>query len=84
MATVKTAISLDERLFQEASAVARELHLPRSRLFVLALTEYLQRRQRQRLLDQINAVYGDGPDDEQRELLRHLAPEQRRIMESAE
>jgi metal-responsive CopG/Arc/MetJ family transcriptional regulator len=84
MATVKTAISIDKPLFEQADAVARELNIPRSRVFVIALQEYLRRRQHRRLLDQINAVYGDGLDDEERDLLRHLAPHQRQIMESAE
>jgi metal-responsive CopG/Arc/MetJ family transcriptional regulator len=84
MAMVKTAISIDKPLFDAADAAARELDIPRSRVFVIALQEYLGRRERQRLLDQINAVYGDGLDEEQRELLRRLAAHQRQVMELAE
>ena len=50
MTTIKTAISIDDLLFQRAEALAAELHVSRSRLFVLAMEEYIQRRQNQRLL----------------------------------
>ncbi len=37
MANVKTAISLEESLFHQIEAVAQEMQIPRSRLFVLAV-----------------------------------------------
>lgn len=82
--TVKTAISLEGTLFDAADLVAQELNVSRSRVFVIALQEYLRRREHQRLLDQINAVYDDGLDVEEREMLRRMAPHQQRVMESTE
>lgn len=43
MASVKTAISLQKPLFDEAKALARKMKIPRSRLLAIALREYLQR-----------------------------------------
>jgi metal-responsive CopG/Arc/MetJ family transcriptional regulator len=37
MATVKTAISLQESLFEQVNELAEELQMPRSHLFVLAV-----------------------------------------------
>jgi metal-responsive CopG/Arc/MetJ family transcriptional regulator len=66
MATVKTAISLNERLLEQADALAGEMHISRSRLFALAIEEYLHRHQNEALLEALNAAYGEPADaDEQ-------------------
>jgi metal-responsive CopG/Arc/MetJ family transcriptional regulator len=62
MEYVKTAISVNKPLFEEADELAREMKVPRSRLFVLALEEYIKRQQNRRLLDKFNAAYADEPD----------------------
>ena len=81
MATIKTAISIDDVLFQRAEALAAELHVSRSRLFVLALEEYIQRRQNRQLLQEINEAYGDAPDEEELDLLRQARQHHRRLTE---
>jgi metal-responsive CopG/Arc/MetJ family transcriptional regulator len=65
MEYVKTAISVNKPLFQEADELAREMKVSRSRLFVLALEEYIHRRQNRELLAQINAVYAEEPDPDE-------------------
>lgn len=62
MATVKTAISLQAHLFQRAGALARDMKLSRSRLFAVALEEFIQRHQNLELLDRINEAYDESPD----------------------
>ena len=56
MATVKTAVSLRESLFEDIVALAREMNVPRSRLIAMALEEYLRRRENRRLLAAIDAA----------------------------
>jgi metal-responsive CopG/Arc/MetJ family transcriptional regulator len=56
MATVKTAISLEDSLFKEVEALAKKMKVSRSRLFALALEEFLRRHQNQQLLEQLNAA----------------------------
>jgi metal-responsive CopG/Arc/MetJ family transcriptional regulator len=53
---VKTAVSLDADLFEQAETAARELKVSRSRLFALAVEEFLRRRENQRLIDAIDAT----------------------------
>ena len=65
MANVKTAISLEESLFQQIETVAQEMQIPRSRLFVMAVEDFLRRRRNQALLDSINTAYDDFPDPEE-------------------
>jgi metal-responsive CopG/Arc/MetJ family transcriptional regulator len=72
MATIKTAISLDKSLFQQVESVAQEMQVPRSRLFVLAVEEFLRRRRNQALLEAINAAYIDFPDLEERAVMEAM------------
>jgi metal-responsive CopG/Arc/MetJ family transcriptional regulator len=59
---MKTAISLDGDLLHEADQTARAMGLSRSRLFSLALEDYLRHRRQQQMLDQLNQAYCDEPD----------------------
>ena len=62
MTTTKTAISLEESLFRQVDELASEMQIPRSRLFVKAVEEFIQRHQNQQLLADINAAYDEEPD----------------------
>jgi len=62
MDTVKTAISIRESLFEQAEDLARKLKLSRSRLFSLALEEFIRRQQNRELLERINAACDDETD----------------------
>jgi metal-responsive CopG/Arc/MetJ family transcriptional regulator len=81
MANVKTAISLQESLFEEAETLARELKITRSHLFALAVQEFIQRHQSQKLLEAINAAYADQPDPAEQELRRQMRQQHRRLVE---
>jgi metal-responsive CopG/Arc/MetJ family transcriptional regulator len=59
---MKTAISLDSTLLKEADQTARALGLSRSRLFSLALEDYLRHRRQQQTLDQLNQAYSNEPN----------------------
>jgi metal-responsive CopG/Arc/MetJ family transcriptional regulator len=61
MEYIKTAISIQKSLFDQAERLARQMNVPRSRVFVLALEEYIQREQNRELLTQINSAYADEP-----------------------
>ena len=69
MANVKTAISLDELLFHQIETLAQEMQIPRSRLFVMAVEDFLRRRRNQALLDSINSAYDDFPDPEEQTVM---------------
>jgi len=62
MANVKTAISIEEPLFEEVNELASEMAISRSFLFSLAVQEFIQRHRSQKLLDAINTAYSDFPD----------------------
>jgi metal-responsive CopG/Arc/MetJ family transcriptional regulator len=62
MLAIKTAISIEKVIFDQAEKVAQAMNVSRSKLFVLALQEFLERQKNKELLAQINAAYSDQPD----------------------
>jgi predicted transcriptional regulator len=67
MASVKTAISLGEATFARVDALAREMELPRSRVFALAVEEFLDRHDLQSLKAAIDRAYEEPPTAAERE-----------------
>jgi metal-responsive CopG/Arc/MetJ family transcriptional regulator len=63
MATIKTAISIDKSLFEALGDLSHELNTSRSRIFSLAVAEFVQRHKNIKLLEAINAAYDDFPDE---------------------
>ena len=78
---VKTAISIQQSLFEQAEALARKMHISRSRLFVLALEDFLHRYQSRQLLEKIDAAYDDAPTSSEKELQKHMRSLHKKIIE---
>ena len=81
MASIKTAISLQESLLDKVDALAQELDISRSRLFVLAAEEFIQRRENRELLEAINIAYDDSSDTEEEMLRQKMRHKHRRLVE---
>jgi metal-responsive CopG/Arc/MetJ family transcriptional regulator len=54
---MKTAISLPDKVFEQAESLARKLGLSRSELYTKALEAYLKKYNRERILHELNQVY---------------------------
>ncbi|NEN89049.1 MULTISPECIES: hypothetical protein [unclassified Okeania] len=81
MATVKTAISLQEYLFEQAEALAAEMKISRSRLIAIALEEFIRRHQNRLLLEKINAAYEDVSETEALTSISSISGHHRSIIE---
>lgn len=81
MGNVKTAISIKKALFDQAEDLAHKLKVSRSRLFVLALEEYIRRQENQDLLTQINTAYASEPEESEQVLRRKARRTHRRMVE---
>jgi len=81
MANIKTAISLQKSLFDQVDALADEMKVSRSRVFALAVEDFVRRHQSRRLLERINTAYDDAPDPTEAALRRRLRRPHRRIVE---
>ena len=80
MAIVKTAISIQESLFERADALARQLHISRSQLVARALDDFLKRHESRRLLDAINsALEGEADPTEEERLLGMRRIQRKRV-----
>ncbi len=79
--TIKTAISIDKTLFEQAEALAQQMNVSRSHLFVLAMENFIKHYQSRALLDQINAAYIDQPDPSEEKRLSRMRPSHRKLVE---
>jgi metal-responsive CopG/Arc/MetJ family transcriptional regulator len=79
--TIKTAISIDKSLFEQAETLAQKLKVSRSRLFVLAVESYIKRYQSQALLDEINHAYADQHDPSEQKHIAAMRKSHRKLVE---
>ena len=72
---MKTAISLSDSLFEIAEQTAKCMGVNRSRLFALALEDYVARHNGGMITEKLNEVYGKIDQDEfKRDLDAGLEP----------
>ena len=70
--TMKTAISVDDDLLEQADNTARQMGLSRSRLFSVALEEYLRRRRQEATVQQLNRAYAGQADATEQRLTARM------------
>jgi metal-responsive CopG/Arc/MetJ family transcriptional regulator len=80
-ASVKTAISMQEELFKEVNKLASELHVSRSKLFVMAVQDFIKKKESQNLLSQINSAFSDHPDSEEMKVQSKMRQKQAEKLE---
>ena len=83
MANVKTAVSMDENLFQEMNRLAKRLGLNRSQLLSEAVRELVEEYRSKDLLEELDEAYGDQQAEEV-ELARSSKEYERRRVARAE
>ena len=82
MANIKTAISLQKALFEQVEDLAHEMKVSRSRLFVLALENFIREYQDRQLFDKINKAYESAPPDEtEQNRLQQIRRQHKRTVE---
>ena len=72
MNSTKTAISLQKSLLDRVDTLAQELDISRSRLFTLAVEDFIQRHKNQKLFEAINSAYDDTSDPEEQIMLQKM------------
>jgi predicted transcriptional regulator len=77
---MKTAISINDGLLQEADETARQMGVSRSRLFALAVGDFLQRQRREQMLLRLNEVYAKGMEPAETPLLKGIKSKVRRAV----
>lgn len=77
---MKTAISIDDGLLEAADETARLMGLSRSRLFSLAVDDFLKRKRQEQMLLRLNQVYASGLDPSEKRLLKGIKVKVRRTV----
>jgi len=72
MAIVKATITIQKNLLQQADEIARRMKITRSRLFALAIEDFIRRYENKLILEQINLAYADSLDPDEQETLRRM------------
>jgi metal-responsive CopG/Arc/MetJ family transcriptional regulator len=72
MTTVKTAVSIEEKLFRRAEKAAEALAVSRSGLISLALESYLSRYEADQITAKLNEVYAEGLTGEEEDQLEAM------------
>jgi metal-responsive CopG/Arc/MetJ family transcriptional regulator len=57
--SMKTAISIPDKVFRSADALAKRLGISRSELYTTAVTDFLSRHQSRQVTARLDAVYGE-------------------------
>ncbi|MGB6942458.1 MAG: hypothetical protein WBE37_08695 [Bryobacteraceae bacterium] len=69
---MKTAISIEDGILREADETARQMGLSRSRLFALAVTEFLQRYRSEQVRIRLSNIYANEAEPNDRRLLKGI------------
>jgi metal-responsive CopG/Arc/MetJ family transcriptional regulator len=69
---MKTAVSVDDALMEQADKAARDLGLSRSALVAEALRDFLKHLRQAQVTEQLNRAYADEPSPDERRLVRKL------------
>jgi metal-responsive CopG/Arc/MetJ family transcriptional regulator len=69
---MKTAISIDAGLLDEADEIARLMGLSRSRLFALAVRDFLRQQRQEQMLVRLNEVYAKGIEPAEERVLHGI------------
>jgi len=66
MSNIKTAVSIKESLFKKAETLAKKLEISRSKLFAVALENFIGQQENRELFKKINKAYSQAfsPDEE--------------------
>lgn len=63
LASMKTAISIPDPVFEEAEALANRLGMSRSELYAKAVKSYLGEHRREGITEALDRVYADEPSE---------------------
>ena len=81
MTAIKTAISVEQALFERVEELAEELQISRSRFFSLAAQSYIEQVETRKLIDALNKAYADGLTDEEKADMKAMQHIQAELLE---
>jgi metal-responsive CopG/Arc/MetJ family transcriptional regulator len=80
MPNKKTAISIEEPLFNEVEALSEEMEVSRSHLFALAVREFIRQHKSKKLLEAINDAFDDSTDPTEERIRTRMKSKERQMV----
>ena len=80
MAVIKTAISIDENLFEQIGKLSEEIKLSRSQIFSQAVKYFIDKKNNLELVRKINLAYPDILDEEEGDRLKKSKRKYRKLL----
>ena len=80
MESTKTAVSLPKGLFEAVEKLSGRMKVSRSRLFAMALEDFVRRQETASLVEQMNRACDDEPDPSEEALRSHVRRGHRRMI----
>ncbi len=62
---MKTAISIPDNLFNDAEITAKQLGLARSQLYTMAVKEFIEHHNKDKITEKLNVLYSKGNNIEE-------------------
>lgn len=62
---MKLAISIQDNIFREVEAAAKDLHCSRSEIFAIAVKDFLEKQKSRKLLEALNEAYSYAESEEE-------------------
>ena len=81
MSRIKTAISIEESIFNEVKEFAKKMKKSRSELVTTAISRYIEYLKNRKLFEEINAAYDDMPDESERNYQQAMKAKYLRTLE---
>jgi metal-responsive CopG/Arc/MetJ family transcriptional regulator len=82
MPFVKTGLSIDKQLFKKADEIALKLDISRSKLYQLALEDYIRQYENNQILEKINSTYSDKTTSEENKFQNRMKIYHKKTMEN--
>jgi metal-responsive CopG/Arc/MetJ family transcriptional regulator len=79
--SIKTAVSLKRSLYDQVDKLAKDMSIPRSQVFVLALEAFVVKHHNRLLLQQINNAFADQPKPQEQKRIKSMRRSHRKIVE---
>lgn len=79
--TVKTAISIQEGLFERVNQLAESLQISRSRLFAMAVEDFIKKNENRVMLSRIDKAFADYPDPNEQSVCTSMQKKQVKNLE---
>jgi len=81
MSNIKTAVSIKESLFKEAETLAKKLEISRSKLFAVALENFIRQQENRELFKKINEAHSQALSPGEESYRKQIRDYHRRSLE---